>query len=100
MQTMDSSFPTRWQHLAPKPGSAYRQLFVQGTRIAARLLYGLTVNDEPMSPEEVAAAYNLPLAAIQEAIAYCESNPPELEADWRREESRVQARESSDPSAV
>ena len=40
------------------------------------------VNEEmPMTPEEIAADYNLPLEAVQEAIAYCESNPPELAED-------------------
>lgn len=79
-----------WQHLEPKPGSAYRQLFVKGTRIAARLLYGLCANEEePMTPEQVAEAYSLPLEAVQEAIAYCQSDPPEIRADWEMEEAGI-----------
>lgn len=44
-----------------------------------------------MSPEEIAADYGLPVEAVEEAIAYCESNPPELETDYRREEALMQA---------
>ena len=39
---MSTAEPTRWKHLARKPGSTYRQLFVNG-RIAARTLYSYFV---------------------------------------------------------
>jgi uncharacterized protein (DUF433 family) len=94
---MSTSSASRWSYLAPKPGSAYRQLFVKGTRIAARILYGLHVNEEePMTLEEIATAYNLPLDAVREAVAYCQSNPPEIQLDWEREEAHMQARAASD----
>lgn len=44
-----------------------------------------------MTPAEIAADYDLPLEAVQEAIAYCESNPPELAEDYAREEAVMQA---------
>lgn len=79
-----------WQYLTPNPKSSYKQLFIKGTRIRAEVLYGLTVDgDEPMTPEEVAADYDLPLEAVREAIAYCATNPPEVEEDHRREEARM-----------
>lgn len=44
-----------WKYLAPNPKSAYRQLFIQGNRIRARILYGLYKNaQEPMTPVEIA----------------------------------------------
>jgi uncharacterized protein (DUF433 family) len=87
-----SSSPT-WKHLEPRAKSAYRQLFLKGTRIRARIVYGLFMSEEePLTPEEIAADYNLPVEAVKEAIAYCESKPPEIEEDFRREEARVQAR--------
>jgi hypothetical protein len=50
------------------------------------------VNEEtPMTPEEIAADYNVPLEAVLEAIAYCESNPPEIALDYAREEAVMQA---------
>src|SRR6476660_7926880 len=69
---------TSYFHLAPNPRSAYRQLFVKGTRVRARVLYGWYAREEPMAPEEIARDFNLPVEAAREAIAYCESNPPEL----------------------
>ena len=37
-------------------------------------------------PEEIAAEFNLPLEAVNEAIAYCQSKPPEITQDFEREE--------------
>ena len=89
---MTTPTPTTWAYLTPNPKSAYKQLFIKGTRIRAEVLYGLTVDgSEPMTPEEVAADYGLPLEAVQEAIAYCQTNPPEIEEDFRREEARMEA---------
>jgi uncharacterized protein (DUF433 family) len=89
---MSTPSAKRWKYLAPDPKSSYRQLFVKGRRIRAMTLYDATrYHDQPMTPEEVAADYDLPLEAVQEAIAYCESNPPEIEEDFQREEARVRA---------
>ena len=89
-----------WNYLAPNPKSAYRQLFVKGTRIRARVLYGLSMSaEEPMTPDEIAADYDLPLEAVLEALAYCESNPPEIVEDFAREERIVQATGMNDPAA-
>ena len=66
----------------------------------ARILYGMYVNDEdPRTPEEIAAAFGLPVQAVHEAIAYCESDPPEIREDWEREEANVRARALRTPSA-
>ncbi len=84
---MNTPTSTTWRHLAPNPKSCYKQLFVKGTRICARVLYGLFVSaEEPMTPDEIAAEFNLPLEAVNEAIAYCQSNPPEIAQDFEREE--------------
>jgi uncharacterized protein (DUF433 family) len=90
---MSTKPPLEWLYLAPKPGSAYRQLFVKGTRIMARILYGMYMSEEePRTPEEIAAVFNLPVEAVHEAIAYCQSNPPEIQEDWEREEANIKAR--------
>jgi uncharacterized protein (DUF433 family) len=88
-----------WVHLAPNPKSAYKQLFVKGTRIRARDLYGWYAStEEPvMTPQETAAAFNLPVEAVLESIAYCESNPPELLEDYAREEAIMEASGVNDP---
>jgi uncharacterized protein (DUF433 family) len=94
---MSTSPPTIWKYLEPRPKSSYRQLFVKGTRIRARVLYGWYMNEEdPLTPEQLAAEFNLPLEAVQEAIAYCESNPPEIEQDFLREEALLSAKGIND----
>jgi uncharacterized protein (DUF433 family) len=89
-----------WKYLAPKPGSDYQQLFVNGTRIAARTLYSYFTPGEDwlgQTVEELAADFNLPVEAVREAIAYCESDPPELRADLAMEEALMEARGQNDP---
>ncbi len=67
---------TTWKYLAPNPKSASKQLFLKDRRIRARDLYGMTMSaKEPMTPAEIAADYELPLAAVEEAIAYCQADP-------------------------
>src|SRR5579864_2424265 len=89
---MKPSTSITWQHLAPNPKSCYKQLFVKGTRIRARVLYGMYMNaDEPMTPEQIAGEFSLPLDAVKEAIAYCQSNPPEIAQDFAREEQLMEA---------
>ncbi len=89
---------TLYRFLSPNPKSAYKQLFVSGTRIRAQVLYGWFAGDEPMTPEEIAADYGLPVEAVEEAIAYCESQPPELEEDYSREEALMQATGMNEPN--
>jgi uncharacterized protein (DUF433 family) len=85
------STSTTWKYLARKPRSAYKQLFVKDRWIAARTLYGQTVGDDARTPQELARDYDLPLEVVREAIAYCESNPPEIGEDWQREQASIQA---------
>jgi len=89
------SIETTYKHLEPRPCSLYRQLFIKGTRIRAEILYSLTVpsaeDGEVYTPDEVAAAYGLPREAVEEALAYCRSNPPEIAADHAREQRLQEA---------
>jgi hypothetical protein len=54
--------------------------------------------EEPLTPMEIATAYNLPLAAVEEAIAYCQSKPEEVEQDFQREEALMEATGMNDPN--
>lgn len=92
-----STASVKYDYLAPNPKSAYNQLFVTGTRIPARALYGWYAGDEPQTVEEIAAGYGLPIEAVQEAIAYCESNPPELADDFARQAASMEAMGLNDP---
>jgi hypothetical protein len=53
-----------------------------------RKLYRETVGDEPLSPEQVAKEYNLPV----EAIHYCEQTRELLDAERAREQASIEAR--------
>jgi uncharacterized protein (DUF433 family) len=87
-----------WKYLAPNPKSAYKQLFIKGRRIRARTLYGLYASaEDPMTAEQIAAEYDLAVDAVKEAIAYCQSNPPEIKEDSDREERIMQATGMNDP---
>ncbi len=80
-----------WQHLVRKPGSRYRQFFVNG-RIAARTLYSYFVPGEDwpgQTVEEIAADCGLPVEAVREAIAYCQADPPAIREDLAMEERRM-----------
>jgi uncharacterized protein (DUF433 family) len=97
---MSAPTSTKWQHLEPKPGSSYRQFFIKGTRIAARTLYSYFVPGEDwpgMSAEEIAVDFHLPVEAVREAIAYCQSDPPEIRADLAMEEAVMEATGMNEP---
>ena len=79
-----------YKYLQPKPGSNYRQLFVNG-RIRAEILYRETVGPEPLTPEEVAGEYGLPVEAVAEAIDYCLRNRELLDGERAREAARIKA---------
>ncbi|MBI2803361.1 MAG: hypothetical protein HYX68_00075 [Planctomycetes bacterium] len=79
-----------WKYLVRKPKSVYKQLFVKERWVAARTLYGQTLGEDARTSEQLAADYALPLEAVLEAIAYCESNPPEVREDWEREQALIQ----------
>ena len=93
------STATQYKFLAPDPRSSYRQLFVKGKGIMARTLYGLYAStEEPRTPEQISQDYELPLEAVQEAIAYCQSNPPEIALDFAAEEALMEATGMNDPN--
>jgi uncharacterized protein (DUF433 family) len=89
---------TQWVYLERDPKSSYKQLSIKGRRIRARTLYAAFVNEEePRTVEQIAADWNVPVPAVEEAIAYCQSNPPEIDEDYRREEAIAEACGMNDP---
>jgi uncharacterized protein (DUF433 family) len=91
-----STVNTQWQHLAPNPKSAYRQLFIKGRRIRAWVIYCDQVAQD-MTPEQIAEDRDLPLEVVKECIAYCSANPPEVRGDLIREEELMRAMGMFDP---
>ena len=79
---MDTATPKQWVYLAPNPKSYLRQLYVKGTDFTAHDLFVLSVDDEePMTKEQIAEAHGVPVSAVEEAIAYAQSDPPEIRQD-------------------
>jgi uncharacterized protein (DUF433 family) len=82
----------KWKYLERRPGSSYQQLAIKGKRIWAWTLYCAFMNEkEPRTPEQIAEDWGVPLEAVQEAIAYCQSDPPELREDQRKDDLLSQA---------
>jgi hypothetical protein len=79
-----------YKYLKPKAGSNYRQLFVNG-RIRAEIIFRETIGLEPLTPEDVAKEYGLPVHAVLEAMGYCLHNQELLDADRAREAARMKA---------
>jgi uncharacterized protein (DUF433 family) len=93
-----ANVPTQYKSLERKPKSNYKQLFVKGTRIMARILYGQYMSEEePRTAEQIAEDYNLPVEAVREAIAYCDTDPIEIREDFAREEAIIEATGMNDP---
>src|SRR5947209_5847061 len=80
-----------YKYLTRKPKSLYQQLFIKDRWIAARTLYGMSVGEDAMTPQEIAADYDLPFEAVLEAIAYCKSNRPEIAEDYAAEDAVMEA---------
>ncbi len=96
---MSQSVSTKWQYLERDPYSSYRQLSIKGRRIRARTLYGAYMSDEePQTIEQIAEDYDLPIDAVKEAIAYCDSDPPEIRLDFALEQATMEALGMNDPS--
>jgi uncharacterized protein (DUF433 family) len=91
LENQAMSEPVRYKHLQPKRGSRYQQLAVGG-RIRAEILYRETLGSDPLSPEQVAKEYDLPVEAVREAIDYCERNRELLDAERAREQATIEAR--------
>src|SRR5438034_1165472 len=96
---MSAPTSTTWVYLERKPGSEYRQLFVKEKNIAARTLYGQYMSEgAPLTLEEIAVDWNLPMDAVLEAMAYCSIDPPEILQDWEAEEALMEASGMNDPN--
>ncbi|HUG68575.1 MAG TPA: hypothetical protein VMM76_12550 [Pirellulaceae bacterium] len=90
---------TEYKYLERDPNSSLKQLSIKGRRIRARTLYGKYVSEEePRTPDQIAEDYDVPLLAVLEAIAYCESDPPEIREDFEREQRLMETTGMNDPN--
>lgn len=69
-----------WKYLEPRPDSWRRQLFVKGRKLPASVVWsGMLANHE--TREQTGENWELPVAAVDECIRYCESHRELLAAE-------------------
>ncbi|PSB10654.1 hypothetical protein C7B62_08740 [Pleurocapsa sp. CCALA 161] len=82
---------TQWQFLEPRLSSWRKQLYLKGRKLTAFTVWSDMIVNE-MSPEEIADSKDLPIAAVKEAIIYCETNRELLEQEAKAERRYLEER--------
>ena len=95
---MTTKTPTQYQHLEPRPGSNYRQLWLKGRRIRAAVVYEAIHGPDPRSPDEFARDYQVPLPAVLEALDYVAQNRSLIEQERDREAAKLRSRGFDGPA--
>lgn len=77
-------------YLEARSGGWRKQLYIKGRKLLASIVWGDTIANK-LSLAEAADNWDLPIAAIQEAIAYCEGHRSllELEAEAERQQLKT-----------
>lgn len=82
---------TQWQYLEQRPHPWRQQLYIKGKRLRAFTVWmDMIVNE--MSAEEVAESKEIPLAAVHEAIEYCETHRTLLQQEAEKERHYLEAK--------
>ena len=89
---------THYQHLEPRPGSSYRQLFLKGRRIRAAVVFETVHGPDSYTPEEFAMEYDVPFEAVREALDYVAENLTLIESERDREAEDIRARGPDRPA--
>lgn len=82
---------TKYRYLVPRLGSAYKELFIVGTKLRAQSVVS-DMENEGWTPEETAENWRIPVEAVHEAIAYVHANEEYLEQERRRERQEAIAK--------
>ncbi len=78
-----------WQFLVSRPHPWRQQLSIKGRKLFASTLWQDMISND-MSPEQAAENWDLPLAAIHEAMQYCETHQDLLRLEAEEERHRLQ----------
>jgi uncharacterized protein (DUF433 family) len=84
----ESADGSGWIYLVERPHPWRRQLSIKGRNLTVGQLMS-TVRANALTPEQTADAFDLPLAAIQEAVSYHEQNRSLIELEATEERSRL-----------
>jgi uncharacterized protein (DUF433 family) len=95
---MTTKTEKQYQHLEPRPGSNYRQLFLKGRRIRAVVVDQAIHGPDPRTPEEFAEDYQVPLPAVLDALEYVAQNRALIEQERDREAARLRDRGLDGPA--
>lgn len=83
-----------WLFLESRPDSWRKQLYIKGRKLRASNIWSDMIVNE-MTPEECAEDWDLPLAAIHEAIEYCEIHQGLIEAEAAQERASLDTNRGS-----
>ena len=87
----DSETDREWQFLAPRPHKWRKQLYIKNSRLPASAIWSDLIANN-MTVEDAADNWNLPIAAIQEVLLYCELNKELLDFEADEEGRRLSAK--------
>lgn len=87
---LEANLPPAWQWLVERPHPWRRQLWIKGRKLQASAVW-LDAQANGLSAEETAENWNLPLSAVEEAFAYCETHRALIEAEADEERQRLLA---------
>ena len=91
---------TTYKFLEQRPGSHYRQLFLQGHNLCAEIPYRTTIGPEPRTLDEVAHDYGVPREAVEEAVNYCVHHTDVLQQERRDVLADIRKRGLDKPPSV
>jgi uncharacterized protein (DUF433 family) len=91
MSSTTKTDPT-YQHLEYRPGSNYREMWLKGRRIRASVVHDWINGPEPMTPEDFARDFRVPIEAVHEALDYVARNRDFIAQERDREAANIRAR--------
>ncbi|CAM5789834.1 MAG: hypothetical protein J0I00_09355 [Burkholderiales bacterium] len=87
---LEAALPPTWQWLVQRPHPWRRQLWIKGRKLQASAVW-LDAQANGLSAAEAAENWNLPLPAVEEALAYSEAHRALIEAEADEERQRLLA---------
>ena len=87
----DLELDREWQFLASRPHKWRKQLYIKNSRLPASAIWSDLIANN-MTVEDAADNWNLPIAAIQEVLLYCELNKELLDFEADEEGRRLSAK--------
>jgi len=81
----------KWQYLEQRPHKWRKQLYFKGKRLRPYVVW-IGMQTENLTISEAADNWDLPIDAIKEAIAYCESETNLLNKEAKEEKQLLEAK--------